>query len=170
MRSLSKVFVFWTEHTAKYGPICAPKKGTVTKSSPPPGGSMAPNPCNLAVCKEQLCVAYDKIKEINHIVRTLTADIEQARVCAEQHKHHVKYLVECMFEMGGTSVDKSKLQDFILEAGEHLVFEVPDNLSTISSELSVGHKLTEQSLSSNGAFFYNNIQSFHIFIIVIPFL
>ena len=75
-----------------------------------------------------------------------------------------------MFEMGGTSVDKSKLQDFILEAGEHLVFEVPENLSTISTELSVGHKLTEQSLSSNGAFFYNNIQSFHIFIIVIPFL
>ena len=45
------------------------------------------------VCKEQFQAAYEKIKEVNHIVRTLAADIEQeqARVQAERHQHHVKY-------------------------------------------------------------------------------
>lgn len=110
---------------------------------------MASNSCRLAVCKEQVCAAYDKIKEINHIVRTFMADIEQARVKAKWHEHHIKYLVGHIFEMGGTSVDDAMLQDFILEAGEHPVFEVPDNLSAISSELSVSCKLTEQSLYSD---------------------
>ena len=58
---------------------------------------MAPNLCKLTVCKEQLWAAYDKIKEVNQIVRMLAADIEQDRVHAKQHQHHVKYLVGQMF-------------------------------------------------------------------------
>ena len=30
------------------------------------------------------------------------------------------------------------------------MFEVPNNLSTVNSELSISHKLTEQSVSSDG--------------------
>ena len=61
---------------------------------------MALNPCKSTVCQQQLQAAYDKIKEVNHIVRMLAADIEQARVQAKQHQHHVKYLVGRMFEIG----------------------------------------------------------------------
>lgn len=111
---------------------------------------MAPNPCNSSVCKEQLRAAYDKIKEVNHIVRTLTASIENARVQAERHQHHLKYLTRRMFEMGGAPLDEIDLENFILEAGEHPVFEVPHSSSAVSSELSTNNKFAEQSLSSDG--------------------
>ena len=48
------------------------------------------------------------------------------------------------------SLNESKLKDFIAEAGEYLVFEVPENFSVISSELSIRHKLTEESVLSDG--------------------
>ena len=51
---------------------------------------------------------------------------------------------------GDTSVDAGKLKDFIAEAGEYLVFEVPRKFSVISSELSVGCKLTEELVFLNG--------------------
>ena len=54
-----------------------------------------------------------------------------------------------MFEMGGAPLDEIELENFILEAGEHPVFEVPDNLSTLGSELSTSRKFSEQSLSSD---------------------
>ena len=111
---------------------------------------MAPNPCNSTICKEQIRVVYDKLKEVNHIVRTLTLNIENARVDAERHQHHLKYLTRRILEMGGGPLDESDLENFILEAGEHPVFEVPDNFSAVSSEVSAGCKLTEQSVSSDG--------------------
>lgn len=83
-------------------------------------------------------------------MRTLTAGIENARVQAERHQQHVKYLTRRMLDMGGAPLDDMDLEDFILEAGTHPVFEVPDNFSAISSELSIGRKLTEQSVSSDG--------------------
>lgn len=111
---------------------------------------MAANSCTSTVCKEQIRAAYDKIKEVNHVVRTLMVDIENARVTAERHQHHLKYVTRRMFEMGGTPLDETDLQNLILEAGEHPVFEVPGNFSAVSSELSTGRKLTEQSVSSDG--------------------
>ena len=62
----------------------------------------------------------------------------------------MKYLTGCMLEMGGTPLDDSDLENLILEAGQHPVFEVPDNFSAISSELSIGCKYTEQLVSSDG--------------------
>ena len=111
---------------------------------------MAPNPCKSDVCKAQLRAAYDKIKEVNHVVRTLTVEIENARFNAERHQHHLKFLAKRIFDLGGRQLDDTDLENFILEAGNHPVFEVPDNFSTLSSELSTGRKLTEQSVSSDG--------------------
>ena len=50
--------------------------------------------------------------------------------------------------MGG-ELDDVDLQNFILEAGQYPVFEVLNNLSAVNSELSISHKLTEQSVSSD---------------------
>ena len=80
----------------------------------------------------------------------LNIEIENAWVQAKQHQCHVKYLTGCMLEMEGTPLDDSDLENLILEAGQHPVFEVPNNFSTISSELSIGHKYTEQLVSSDG--------------------
>lgn len=55
-----------------------------------------------------------------------------------------------MLEMGGAPLDDIDLESLILDAGEYPVFEVPDNFSAVSSELSVGRMLTEQSVSSDG--------------------
>lgn len=77
-------------------------------------------------------------------------DIENARVQAERHKHHLKYLTSRMLELGGVPLTDSQLEGLILEAGQHPVFDVPDNFSAVSSELSVGRRLTEESLSSDG--------------------
>jgi len=111
---------------------------------------MAPNPCNSPICEAKIRAVYDKLKEVNHTVRTLTVNIENARVEAERHQRHLKYLMGRIFEMGGGPLDENDLKNFISEAGEHPVFEVPDNFSTISSELSTGRKLTEESVSSDG--------------------
>ena len=46
-------------------------------------------------------------------------------------------------------LDDSDLENLILEAGQHPVFEVPDNFSAISLELSISCKYTEQSVSSD---------------------
>jgi len=83
---------------------------------------------------------------VNHIVRTLTVEIENARFNAERHQHHLKYLTRRIFEIGGGPLDENDLENLILEGGNHPVFEVPDNFSNLSSELSTGHKLTEQSV------------------------
>jgi hypothetical protein len=53
-----------------------------------------------------------------------------------------------MFEMGGVPLDDKDLENLILEGGKHPVFEVPDDLSGMGSELSVGRKLAEESVSS----------------------
>ena len=61
----------------------------------------------------------------------------------------MKYLTGHMLEMGGMPLDDSDLENLILEAGQHPVFEVPDNFSAISLELSISCKYTEQSVSSD---------------------
>lgn len=112
---------------------------------------MPPNPCGSPVCKAQIQAAYTQIKAINHIVRTLTVDIEDARIRAQRHDQHVKYVTKHMFETGGGRLDDEELRKLMLNSGgEYPVFEVPDDISAMSSELSVGLKLPEESLSSDG--------------------
>jgi hypothetical protein len=112
---------------------------------------MPPNPCDSLVCKAQIQAAYVKIKEINHVVRTLAVDIENARAQAQRHEHHVKYLTKCMSEVGGQRLDDDALRKLMFDAGgEYPVFKVPENLSIISSEHSIDRSLAEESLSSDG--------------------
>jgi hypothetical protein len=86
---------------------------------------------------------------VNHIVRSLASTIENARVEAERHQHHIKYLKKRFLEYGGRPLNDIDIQSFMLEAGDDPVFEVPDDSLMFSSGLSSNRMLSEQSLSSS---------------------
>ena len=72
------------------------------ESSPLPSITTAPNMCNSTICKAQIQAAYDKLKDVNHFVRTFTANTENTQVQAERHQQHLKYLTSHMVEMGAS--------------------------------------------------------------------
>jgi len=110
---------------------------------------MFQNSCKSTVCKAQLREAYGKVKEVNHVVRSLTSSIEDSRVEAERHQQHLKYLKKHFLELGGRPLNENHIQNLFFEAGDNPVFEVPEDVSIISLGSSTNSKLPEQSLSSD---------------------
>jgi len=116
-----------TRPDIQYGKIRPPLPLNPCPTPNPPKETLGQNPCNSQVCKQRLWAILEENRKSAAVARTLQLTLEESRVAATRHTHHLKILRKYMLDKGKESLNLTDCNNLLFEAGEDAVFDVPSN-------------------------------------------